>query len=71
MAQELTEELITAAMAKADKRVCVGADRCFASLHRLEDARESCTPKGRCKVGWVVGAVGRATTSGSRPRRGW
>ena len=48
---ELTEEVITAAMAKADKRVCVGADRCFALPHGLEDARASCTPKGRCKVG--------------------
>ena len=27
---ELTEEMITAAMAKADARVCVGSGRCFA-----------------------------------------
>jgi hypothetical protein len=43
--------MITAAMAKADTRVCVGSDRCFALLHRLDDARASCTPKGRCTVG--------------------
>jgi hypothetical protein len=27
---ELTEAMITAAMAKAAARVCVGSDRCFA-----------------------------------------
>ena len=56
---ELTEELIAAAMAKADTRVCVGSDRCFALPHLLVDARETCTPKGRCKVGWIVARGGR------------
>jgi hypothetical protein len=54
MAPELTEAMITAAMAKADQRVCVGSDRCFALPHRVKDARQSCTAKGRCKVGWIV-----------------
>ena len=56
---ELTEEMIAAAMAKADARVCVGTDRCYAFPDRLEDARETCTPKGRCKVGWIVSRGGR------------
>jgi hypothetical protein len=56
---ELTEEMIAAAMAKANKRVCVGSDRCFALPHLLADARASCTPKGRCKVGWIVSRGGR------------
>jgi hypothetical protein len=56
---ELTEELIAAAMAKADARVCVGADRCDAFPDRLEDAHKTCTPKGRCKVGWIVSRGGR------------
>jgi hypothetical protein len=56
---ELTDELIAAAMAKADARVCVGSDRCYALPHRLEDARSSCTAKGRCKVGWIVSRGGR------------
>jgi hypothetical protein len=56
---ELTEDLIIAAMAKADARVCVGSDRCFAFPDRLEDARASCTPKCRCKVGWIVSRGGR------------
>jgi hypothetical protein len=46
-------------MAKADDRVCVGSDRCFALPHRPEDAHETCTPKGRCKVGWIVSRGGR------------
>ena len=58
-ATELTEERITAAMAKADARVCVGSDRCFAFPSPLEEARGSCTPKGRCKVGWIVSRGGR------------
>jgi hypothetical protein len=56
---DLTEAMITAAMTKADARVCVGSDRCYAFPHRLDDARETCTPKGRCKVGWVVSKGGR------------
>ena len=56
---ELTEGLIAAAMAKADARVCVGSDRCYAFPDRLQDVRQSCTPKGRCKVGWIVSRGGR------------
>jgi hypothetical protein len=56
---ELTEAMISAVMAKADARVCIGSDRCFAFPDRLQDARQSCTPKGRCKVGWVVSRGGR------------
>jgi hypothetical protein len=46
-------------MAKADARVCVGSGRCFAFPDRPEDARQSCTPNGRCKVGWIVSRGGR------------
>jgi hypothetical protein len=56
---ELTEEMIAAAMAKADARVCVGNPRCFAPPDPLHAARETCTPKGRCKVGWIVSKGGR------------
>jgi hypothetical protein len=56
---ELTEKMIAAAMAKADARVCVGSDRCFAFPDRPEDARETCTPEGCCKVGWIVSKGGR------------
>jgi hypothetical protein len=56
---EPTEVMIVAAMAKADARVCVGFDRCYTFPDRLEDARQTCTPKGRCKVGWIVSRGGR------------
>jgi hypothetical protein len=56
---ELTEEMIAAAMAKADARVCVGSDRCFVLPDPLPTARQSCTPQGRCRVGWIVGHGGR------------
>ena len=56
---ELTEEAIATAMVKADKRVCVGSDRCIALPYRLEDALASCTSKGRCKAGWIVSQGGR------------
>jgi hypothetical protein len=46
-------------MAKADTRVCVGSDRCYAFSDRLEDAHTKCTPKGRCRVGWIVSRDGR------------
>jgi hypothetical protein len=59
MTPELTEELIATAMAKADARVCVGNPRCFALPDPVHAARETCTPKGRCKVGWIVGQGGR------------
>ena len=56
---ELTEEMIAAAMAKANGRVCVGSDRCFALPDSLDEARKTCNPKGRCKVGWIVSRGGR------------
>ena len=56
---ELTEELIAAAMAKADARVCAGSDRCFAYPYHLAGAQATCTAKGRCHVGWVVRDSGR------------
>jgi hypothetical protein len=69
---ELTVALIAAAMTKADRRVCVGSDRCFALPDRLDVVRQTCTPRGRCKVGWIVSRAGaRASTwwSGHADRR--
>ena len=57
--QELTEEMIAVAMAKAEARVCVGPDRCFTLPSDLDTARARCTPKGRCRVGLIVGGGGR------------
>ena len=56
---ELTEEMIEVAMAKVEVRVGVGSDRCYALLSDVESARARCTPKGRCRVGMIVGGGGR------------
>jgi hypothetical protein len=56
---ELTKEMIAAAMAKAEARACVGSDRCYALPSDVESARSRCTPKGRCRVGLIVGGGGR------------
>ena len=59
-APELTEEMITAAMAKADARVCVPGDtRCYPFPSNGDAARATGTPKGRCKVDWILRARGR------------
>jgi hypothetical protein len=60
MPPDLTEDLIAAAMAKADARVCVPGDtRCYPFPYDLAGAQATCTAKGRCKVGWVVRVSGR------------
>ena len=56
---ELTEEQIAAAMAKADKRVCVGSDHCYALTSDVEGARATCTAKGRCRVELIINRGGR------------
>jgi hypothetical protein len=59
-APDLTEAMIAAAMAKVDARVCVPGDhRCYPFPSDVDAAHASCSPKGRCKVGWVVRASGR------------
>jgi len=58
-AGELTEAMITEAMAKADARVCVGEPRCYAYPNHLAGAQATCTKKGRCHVGWIVRDSGR------------
>ena len=49
---ELTGEMNAAAIAKADTRACSpGNQRCYAFPNAPENAENTCTPKGRCKVG--------------------
>ena len=48
-------------MAKAETRVCVGSDRCYALASDVESARARCTPKGRCRVGAIISKGGRAS----------
>jgi hypothetical protein len=54
----LTAAMIAGAMATAEARVCVGADRCDAVPDRLADARSTCTPSTWCRVGRVIPANG-------------
>src|SRR4051812_16208592 len=42
--------MIETAMTRAEARVCVGSDHCFALAHQLGDTLKTCTLKGRCKV---------------------
>ena len=59
-AAELSQEMIDEGMARAEKVACSPGDHCCLPLpNRLEDARASCTPKGRCMIGWIVDDSGR------------
>ena len=61
-APELTQEMLAEGMARAEKVACSpGDDRCYPFRWGLEEARESCTPKGRCKIGWIAADSGRKT----------
>ncbi len=52
MAENLTQEMIEEGMARAEKVACRPGDaRCYPLPYGVEDARASCTPKGRCNVG--------------------
>jgi hypothetical protein len=60
MTHELTEERIAEAMKRAEKVACrPGDNRCLPLPYDLASARATCTPKGRCKVGWIVANAGR------------
>jgi hypothetical protein len=57
---ELTDELIAEGMARAEKVACPPGDqRCLPLPYDVESARQTCTPKGRCKIGWIVADAGR------------
>ena len=56
----LTDEMITEAMARAEKVACLPGDqRCLPLPYDVESAQQTCTPKGRCKLGWIVADAGR------------
>jgi len=57
---ELTQEMIAEALARAEKVACSpGDDRCYPFRWILQGARESCTPQGRCRIGWISANSGR------------
>jgi hypothetical protein len=50
--QVLTDTVIAEAIASGKRVACrPGEGRCYAFPDSVEDARASCTPKGRCRVG--------------------
>ena len=52
---ELTQAMIEDGMARAEEVACApAAPRCYAFPDPLEDARQTCTPMGRCCIGWIV-----------------
>ena len=49
-------------MARAEKVACrPGAHRCLPLPNPVQSALATCTPKGRCKIGWIVANAGRDT----------
>ena len=51
----LTDAMIADAMQRAYGRGCdPGARRCYDLASDLESARATCTPRGRCLIGWIV-----------------
>ena len=60
MSREHTEERIAEAMARAETVACRPGDGgCYPLPYGVEDARASCTPKGRSRIGWIVANAGR------------
>jgi hypothetical protein len=70
MTPELTEERIAEAMARAAKVACRPGDaRCYPLPYGVVEARKTCTPKGRCLIGWIVANAGRDSGEGRLWRR--
>ena len=60
MTPELAEEWTTEAMARAEKVACRPGDhRCLPLPSDVERALTTSTPKGQCKIGWIVADAGR------------
>src|SRR5215217_4978569 len=56
---DITDAMIATAMAKAEERICVGSDRCYALASDVESAAARCTSEGRCRVGAIISKGGR------------
>jgi hypothetical protein len=73
MADKLTDELIAAGMARAERVACSqGNARCFARPDPLAEVRTTGTPKGRGVIGGtrrvIVADGGRTSWDGWRDR---
>ena len=60
MTPELAEDVIAEAMARAERVACTPGDqRCLPLPYDVTSASATCTPKGCCKIGWIVADAGR------------
>ena len=60
LAPILSDDLIDAALRRAEREVCAPGDpRCYGFAYPVEEALHSLTPDGWCRVGWVSGRGGR------------
>jgi hypothetical protein len=56
----LSDAMIEEAMLRAEKVACSPGDqRCLPLPYDVAGALATCTPKGRCKIGWIVADAGR------------
>ena len=56
----LPQVRIAEALARAEKAACPPSNgRCYAFPDPLGEAHKTCTPKGRCSIGWIVSNGGR------------
>ena len=62
LAPILSDDLIDAALRRAEREVCAPGDpRCYGFPFTVEDSLDSMTPDGWCRIGWVAGRGGRDT----------
>jgi hypothetical protein len=58
--RQLTEDVITEAMARAEKVACrPGDQRCWPFPYDVASALATRTPRGRVKIGWIAADAGR------------
>jgi hypothetical protein len=62
LAPILSDDLIGDALRRAEREACAPSDpRCYGFPYTVEDALDSMTPDGWCRIGWVAGRGGRDT----------
>jgi hypothetical protein len=58
----LTDEVIEAAMVRAERAACPPGDpRCYGFAYSVEESLAKMTPDGWVPIGWVCGNGGRQT----------
>jgi len=56
---KLTQAKVTETMARAERVACTPGDHhCVPLPDDVDGARQTCTSKGRCMIGWIVADAG-------------